>query len=387
MLEAGADPAFQDDDGNDALSAAVQKGHGEVESILKLHHLPARDEPTVEEATIADFMVPDHSTAPADGTFSDDELSNVSFDGDDFDLSVWEEQTESPTPSGDPFCLAIAGEIQKRISRHIPVDTDADWSDIDIDLPELFASRRRRWSEKDAAWQTAARNLILVGIHNGWVTEKQLVDAVPVDAENQESPDVEFLNALRVVLGDLSILVENAPDLFAPSLPPAETVEENEFFENRDDSVVDEAIVFFSDLQSGINDPQSQYLKDIGQKKILSREEEIELAHEISDGTKAAFSAIPRSPAAMAELLDWFDRAKQGDISIRLMLGYDDIAESEVHEQGWQGDILDEDEERQNAADDECSEDALHPSFPFSPDISSGFANRTAIIRTLHTKK
>ncbi|MBF0628557.1 MAG: sigma-70 family RNA polymerase sigma factor [Magnetococcales bacterium] len=384
LLEAGADPAFRDDDGNDALSAAVQKGHSEVESILKLHHLPARDKPTVEDATITDFMVPDHSTAPADGTFSDDELSNASFDGDDFDLSVWEEQTESPAPPGDPFCLTMAGEIQKRISRHIPVDTDVDWSDIDIDLPELFASRRRRGSEKNAAWQTAARNLILVGIHNGWVTEKQLVDAVPVDVEDQESPDVEFLNALRVVLGDLGILVEDAPDFFAPSLPPAETVEENELFEDRDDPVADEAVAFLADLQAHINDPQELYIKDVGPKKLLTREEEIDLVHEILDGTRDACALIPRSPSAMAEFLNWLNRAEKGEISIRSIINGGGIPESgEDLELTGQGEIIDEDEAENKAEADECSAGATRSGCPLSPDIPSEILGRITTIRNL----
>ncbi|MBF0416403.1 MAG: sigma-70 family RNA polymerase sigma factor [Magnetococcales bacterium] len=385
LLKAGADPALRDDDGNDALSVATQKGQREVEVILKLHLFSLRNEPEVETTVIG--YSADPLSTPADAIISDNELDDASFDRDSFDLSVWEEQTESPTLPGDPYCLEVAGEIQKRISHHIPVDTDADWSDIDIDLPELLAFRMRRGSEKDAVWQTAARNLILTGIHNGWVTEKQLVDAVPVDAENQESPDVEFLRALRVVLGDLGILVEDVPGYLAPFLPPANRVEEDEFFVDRDDPVADEAIIFLLDLQALINDPQGMYVKDIGPKKLLTRKDEIDLFHEILDSTRDACRLIPRSPSAIAEFLNWLDRVEKGDISIRSIIGGGGNPESgENLEPIGQGEIFDGDEAENKAEADECSTGATRYGCPRSPDIPSEILGRITTIQNLCTK-
>lgn len=384
LLEAGADPAMRDYDGNDALSVAINRGRKDVEDILRQYLPPPPPEATPEPSPIVDVSALDRggaalpSTAPIPG----DETKDAFLDGDDFDLSLWEEETETPKPMGDASCLSDAEQIQERISRHVPIDTDEDWSDVDIDLPEILVFRRRRASEEDAASQIAARQLILAGIRDGGVTEEQLVNAVPTDEENPDAPDDNHLTALGVVLEDLGILVEEAPDVFEPFPPEPEEDENREESSGRDDwieSTADEALVFLSDLLSYTSDPLTQYVRDIGPKKVLSRYEEIDLARKISEGHREALGAIPRSPAAMAALLDRLESVERGDASIQSIVG---AGRSTGDDATGQEEPVDEDEtEDEDASDglDKSTVDILTES-----EIPSEIRLKFEAIRALH---
>ena len=322
LLEAGADPARRDDDGNDALSVAINRGWEDVADILRQHLPPPPPEAHPEQSPVVEVTALDHggavlpSTAPIPG----EETKDALLHGDEFDLSPWEEETETPEPAGDASCLSDAEQIQERISRHVPIDADEDWSDVDIDLPETLVFKRRRASEEAAAWQIAARHLILAGIHEGRVTEEQLVNAVATDKENPDAPDDGHLTALGVVLEDLGIQAENVPGGFALLPPEPGGDEGRQESSGRDDwiqSVAYESLIFLSELLSYTSDPLTQYVRNIGPKKVLSRDEEIDLAREISEGRKEALGAISRSPAAMAELLHRLESVERGNASIQ----------------------------------------------------------------------
>lgn len=386
LLEAGADPAMRDDDGNDALSSAIEHGWKNVEDILREHLPPPPHGPIQAPPLIASVDVRElgHEGGPRSSTdaIPDDGTEETSLDGDDFDLSLWEEEIEPATPEGDTSCLSDAEQIQERISHHLPIDTDEDWSDVDIDLPEILVLRRRRASEDDAVWQIAARHLIREGLNDGRVTEEQLLNAVPTDEENPDTPDDSHLTALGVVLEDLGIRLEEAPDVFA-SLPPESDEDEiGEESSGRDDwieSTAEDALVFLSDLLSYTSDPLTQYVRDIGPKKVLSRDEEIELAHEISEGHREALGAIPRSPTAMAVLLDRLESAERGDVSIQSIINTGGSTGDDVT---GQEDPVDDDE-----TEDEDGSDVLDKSamgiMPES-EIPSEVRLKFDAIRTLH---
>jgi hypothetical protein len=65
-------------------------------------------------------------------------------DADDMvDLSAWQEEIEGPPPLDDPSCAGGAAILQKLLSRHVPIDTDESWDDVAIDLPEPRDLMRR----------------------------------------------------------------------------------------------------------------------------------------------------------------------------------------------------------------------------------------------------
>lgn len=345
LLEAGADPVLGDAKGNDPLSVAVEKGLVDVEGLLRQHLASSRPESTPEASTPAEVRSsnPDTSSTSEGARISGGEKDLLT---DTPGLSLWEEEAETPRPEGDATCFADARQMQEQISSHEPVNIDEDWSDVDIDLPELleFGRRRRRTWEEDTDWQNEARQLLLAGIRNGWVREAELVRSVPPDEEDWDAPDQEHLTALRVVLGDLDVQVLDAPDALVPSSMGTEDEGDGEV--NPEDPVellADEALVFLSSFHSYTNDPLTQYVKDIGSAKSLSREEEIELACEISSGIRESLGSVPWSSAAMAELLDGLKRAERGDVPIKSIISSEDNTVEDVAGED-SGDIADDEE-------------------------------------------
>jgi RNA polymerase primary sigma factor len=156
------------------------------------------------------------------------------------------------------------------MSSHVPVDTDEDWSDIDIDLPEILGMRRRRRSMGDEVELSAAvRGLILAGLRDGSVPARQVAHASPRDEDNDQEPDARFETNLRIVLGDLGVLVDDATAAPDPSQPSDD--------DDEVDCLADEQLTFLSDLNSASGDPLTLYVKDICSKKILSRRRRLRL--------------------------------------------------------------------------------------------------------------
>ena len=337
LLEAGADAALRDDEGNDALSIAVIHSLENTENLLRQYLPHSSPEPVQEPVSCPDASALTYEgevsilTGPEIVTGTGEAIIEV----EDFDLSLWEEEEDTPKPTDDASCLLDAKEIQKQISRHVPLDTDEDWSDVDIDLPEIFKFKRRVEFPEDSDWQPAIRHLLLSGLRYGWVTEGQLIAAVPADEKDLDSPDAACLTALRFVLEDLGIEVENIDDNF--EIPLLESEEyDHEKLEIDDDSIdliVDEALTFFFDLLSYNDDPLTIYYKEIGPKNTLSKDEEIHLASEIHTGFSDALGAIPRSPAALNELLDSLRRVERGEIPIRSIINADSNVDENVPDQ------------------------------------------------------
>lgn len=323
LLESGANPALCDARGNDPLSVAIKHGLADVETLLRQYLNPPGPGSPLAAPTPANAPPshPDTSSSFEDSAvFGGEERL---FD-DAFDPSCWEEETETPRPEGDATCITDARQLQVQISSHQPVDADEDWSDIDIDLPELleFSRGRRRSWEEDTAWLNAARQLFLAGIRNGWVSEDELVRSVPPDEEDRDAPDQEYLSPVRVVLGDMDVLVLDAPEAFVPaSLEPETIPDEVADPDDPLETLADEALAFLSCLLSATNDPLTRYARNIGAARPLAREEEIDLAREISAGNREALGSVPRSPSAMEELLDWFERAERGHVPIKSIIG------------------------------------------------------------------
>lgn len=118
LLEAGADPGVRDNDGNDALSLAEGAGRIELALLLGQYLSVLPETQTGQTPTFGPASVEgDNGTAP---------------DEEPIDLSVWEAEEESEPPPSDEKCLAMASALQRDISTHIPIDTDEDWSDVEM---------------------------------------------------------------------------------------------------------------------------------------------------------------------------------------------------------------------------------------------------------------
>ena len=312
LLEAGADPSLRDEDGNDALSVAIRNGHLEVEAVLRSHLLARSPEIPPEAPTITgESEIPLQTTEEKTAVVPAQQDSPISA-ASSFEPSAWQEDIELPPPPADPTCLADASQNQTRISHHVPIDTDEDWSDIEIDLPEILGRRRRqRTVEEEAKWSAAVRTLILAGHRDGMVSGRQVANAAPRDEDDFEAPDSEFEENLWIALGDLGILIDD--ESAVPEV--VELQEQDDFGES--EGTADEAIRFLRYLCARADDPMIYYLKDAGSRKVLSREEEMTLAMAIEAGRELMIGALCEGPLTFETLNAWRDELNEGKALLR----------------------------------------------------------------------
>jgi len=326
LLDAGADLAHVDMEGNDALWAATTKGHLAVAEIIRaaaasVSELPSRGvesqimeaeevciarEPAATGAT-SEYMViapvVDGPTPPDTGITPDGATSEIEGEpayqqsAEELDLSGWDEEVDTPPPPADPHCTDLANELQKRLSLHVPIDLDEDWGDVDIELPDIFTSARRG-TKLDGDEETALSGLVLTAISDGWVKGELLAEVAPRDQGDSDRFAPDFVANLRVMLGDLGVIVDDDP--FSPACPSAMGDGDDEDNRLRDKAA--EGLAFLRNLNSSGADPLARYIRDLPRDR-LTRNEEASLALEIEHGMRAALAAIAMSPAAVSELL------------------------------------------------------------------------------------
>jgi RNA polymerase primary sigma factor len=278
LLSAGADPHLADKDGNCAFSVAINNGPAEVKYLLERH---VRDSNGLDAATPS---VPD--------------------------ISGWEEEVEASIPANDESVVARASVLQADLSRHVPIDTAEDWSDIELFLPGVPTGRL--WSRLDGASRYLLKQLIKDGVREGRVTRRQLEVAIPRD-ENDE-PDEEFAHRLLLTLGDLNVIID---DLLIDTCPltPGDGGEAIEL-----SGVTDDAIKFLEDLGSPSNDPFQAYINDIGKRALLSREGETLLGSQMEQGIDEMITAIAMSPDAITLIINTGTAIVNGDLPTEAML-------------------------------------------------------------------
>jgi RNA polymerase primary sigma factor len=272
LIEAGADPCLNDNEGKDALAIALGKGYAGVAALLRGYLAPLEI----------------HSTSIEDSPSGVD-----SEDG--FDLSSWEEYEETPPPPVDEACLVATAVLQHAISAHTPIDTDEDWSDIEIDLPEIqrWRLRKRKWAEER---QAIVYELLSHGLRCGNVPLWRLEEAT---LGGDEIPDEEFKSNLILALGQVGILIDDEPSDWWYPVFHDETDEEIE-------SAIDDVLAFLDTLPSSGDDLYPRYERDIKRSafgELLTHREEIELGQAMETGREAALTVIAKSALAIAEII------------------------------------------------------------------------------------
>lgn len=333
LLESGADPSLRDIDGNTALTVADQNGHLKIVSLLNGYTATPDPTPIIElKGTV------EHS--PINGThghngYEGDIVLISETQSEAFDITSWEEEIESDAPDNDPSCFLAAEEIQHEISLHAVIDTDDDWTDVDIDLPEILSARRNSLMEDEDKWLPAVRSLLHLGMRDLILNEEQINAAIPCDDQGEEI-DADFRLKLRVVIEDLGILI----DEHVASAEPVEISDEIDFYDTR----LDESVEYFRSLVLSNNDPTTLYLKEIGNSKMLSREDEARLGKDIESGAKLVIGAIIRSPAAMLELVTTLQQIYSGEILSDGIITDDGNAVAEASTEGISDGEIESDE-------------------------------------------
>jgi hypothetical protein len=183
------------------------------------------------------------------------DFSPILCGGDDaIDLSVWQEEIEGPPPPDDPSCANAAAALQSLISRHVPIDRDAEWDDVEIDLPEAHGFIRQRTS-LTMEEQRALHLLLVEALRDGRIPEDRITDILPA-SDVEGDPNASSLEtSLRFVLSDLGIEIDDDPQ--APDACLAADEDDEEMYGD----AAAEALGFLLRCQSSDVDPFFLYTR------------------------------------------------------------------------------------------------------------------------------
>jgi len=363
LLAAGADPTLADKHGKDALTLALDNGRSGTGAVIREYLPPAdaRSEP-VDPLLTADTdteEVEDVGLHPAD-------VKNLN-------VSKWEEDIESPAPASDALCLYEAEAVQRNLTTHVPIDTAEDWSDVDINFPDL--TPRRFWEDLEDGTRGRIRRLFVNGLRDGRILRSQLEAFAP--GHDRERDD-DFIGRLLLALGDLGVQVDEDP-IWGEAVSASDP-SDDEHDDYEGDSYrlqVDDAVTFMEDLNSAIGDPFNAYLKDIGRDQLLSQEDEAAVCKEMDDGLAEAVSAISECGPAIAEILRVAEAICRGEMLPEVMIDPDASNGGDVLDQS---DATTIDDLVVSAGDEDEHKGSV------SLDAAGDLAIRVAAIREIHRR-
>lgn len=300
LLEAGADPTITDPGGLDATHLALAAGKEEIAANLRRFLTKKMDEDEANGLPAIGQDSDAEKPAPPDAEAADDSP----FDS-------WEAETEAVAPPNDSRHAEAARCIQQAISAHAATSADEDWSDVEIDLPEIRTDHRRerRLDEEDLE---RLRMLLLRGLSVGYVSRSDVLEACSDEAE---VPDQDLARHLERLIDDLGLYLEDTAPDFSSEAHGCETLNAG------DEDAAEEALRFFREVCSDNTDPLKLYIRDIGPHHALTREDEADIARRMEAGVSDAIDAVASCRAAVEVVLAAADAIRRGDADGRSMFG------------------------------------------------------------------
>lgn len=202
LLSASANINLTNNEGKTALIIAESYGHQEIVNILR-------------QALIVNNHVLESETSSKSSEFISEEEnyninehdkinpidSDLEFDNTpEQDLLGWEIEPDFIPPEDNKTKKANAETVQKTISHHKPVNTDADWLDIDFYLPDVHSIL-----DSDINKYPAINSLVTNGLCNGLVYFKEIEHCCKCDLDDSYKGSIPFLTRF---IEDLGIIIE-----------------------------------------------------------------------------------------------------------------------------------------------------------------------------------
>jgi RNA polymerase primary sigma factor len=321
LLEAGADPSLRDGDGADALAIARASGatealaaikswcaasgrYGSTESdpatvvegerpsdALDVHpavvssptgrpEYEAEPIPLLDNAGQVDSLV---FEVEQDDTIGSDQPADFEIDG-LIDLGDWAADEEVVPSEPDVTSIESATAVHETITRHVPVDTWADWADFEAFLPDRAAAVRSDSAVED---RMALRQLLLRALREGSVPVFLVEETWHGQATHEnETSDSSLLQVINDLGAETDERVEySGPfESFAVDVDPVESSDEEE--------EIDAAMTFLDDLVAHRNDPMRMFMREAHRQRMISAEEEVDLAKAMETALQEAVGAL-----------------------------------------------------------------------------------------------
>ncbi len=162
------------------------------------------------------------------------------------------------------------------------------------------------------------KELVNLGKEKGYLLYDEVNDFLPDDIDSSDDLDNIF-----DMFGDAGIEVIDSEQQFEAvqkKLRPKRDADEEEEQESE----------LASESLEKTNDPVRMYLREMGTVPLLTREGEVEIAKRIEKGEKTVLKALSRSPVVVAEILNYEQELKSGDLGMKNFVTF---SEEEITEQ------------------------------------------------------
>lgn len=340
LLAAGADAGLLDPSGLDALGIAHAAGAldavsaieaanmsdpGKAAEVSAGHAMQAANDATgaelagpEPEASLAAHPIPEVTASEIAVMFVDD--------GERFDLVSWEAEEDQAPPEDDPTLASSAVEVQAAITAHQPIDTSADWDDVEAFLPERATPLPRA---DDAEARERLRLLLLRAIREGSVPHSAIED---LTLGGDGEPDPEAGALLCMVVNDLGAETDERFEYSAPHesfkvfVAPDETPGEED--------AIAEALAFVDDLAARRNEPLRLYQRALQREALLTAEAEVALGQAMERGIEKALDALAAWPTGISATLEAARLVATGSKPLRSMSSGPQVELQEVSADG-----------------------------------------------------
>lgn len=307
LLEAGANPHYKNNAGQTALEIASRHGHSNVVFLLDelttiqcsikdlsvervtptsaiktelIAENPAQNE--IKQLSLSNQEWPLHSIGSSLDSHSskfalDSHINNkftsltlVESSGENApheELFGWEMEVDVIKPEFDDTFCHNADAIQQSISKHRPVDNDADWSHFDFDLPDVAC-----FSFENIEDFPAISALILEGLKSGRLLVRQVEIACEVDFNEKHTDVTHYLMRL---LEDLGLIIDDTEisEFFNSDLGyiAIDDSLESVIYEQSDGELISSILEQLEDLVSEKAEPRRVYHNESQQYDLLDR--------------------------------------------------------------------------------------------------------------------
>lgn len=320
LLSAGADHGLLDPSGRTALEIAIAAGSSVTAAVLESVREPipksspfeikldlgqeqastphqscalrAEAAIPIESGAVAQATEPDETADPPPNQLYSAPVAVVGELGDgEFDLSGWEAEEEPTRPQANPVVLHSASALQIAITAHEPVDSSAEWDEIDAYLPEVALPLARA---EDAEGRARLRLLLLRALREGSVPALD-VQAQCTNEDRSTNPEAETY--LAMVINDIGAEVDerieyaDADESFEVFVDSNETPTEA--------AALDEALAAIDRAASPRHEPLRIYQREFQRLRLLTAEEEIQLGKDMEAALYAALDALATWPAGI----------------------------------------------------------------------------------------
>ena len=316
LLSCGADPFLQNLEGQCALEIARSSGARDAIAVIEkaVGVLPE----SVINKKSGDWGRYNQPTDSSKLT----EYRDIE-DGDDWsaDPSGWEATENVPLCKGDDLLIETVTALEAGVALYVPVDTDQDWSDVVIFLPE-----RITYSSQDDAKdkRLEIERIFRRAIREGRVSINQLTSACRMEDG--------FIN--EVAQSNFGFVLEDiGSEMDEPEWPGGDLTE-TDFLE--DEVSLEECFSFLEELSSENNDLLTNYTKHVSSITMLDPDRESELFKRLKDGIRRMIMALLECSATFEKVSLMLINSLEGrfgkEVADALSEESDDIEENDPDE-------------------------------------------------------